>query len=388
MPRTDDLLTVIEAIHAAGLEAQRWPDALQAVTRVAGASAASLETYDYGRRRHRMWHGYGSEPEMIEAYLSFHSSDNVYAPDRPPGFSTRKFPRGHVLDAAGLGREPFYAEYITYTDPRYFAAGILDTGRGPETVFTLTRDPSQGHMEQADVELFGRLMQHARLALQVAARLDEAQVETRSLARILDTIGGGVALLDRSGGVLHANAALIGMTARGDGLRLARDGVRLETAGGRELFSAALAAALALGRGASLTAPKPFAVARPSGDPPYVVTLRPVFGGEADEAPGAAAVLFVHDPAGRRSTSTEGLRALFDLTAAEARLAEALTRGLSPVDYARASGVSINTAYTHLRRLKDKTGAHRLAELIHRLNDATPLPAFADREPATNRRRA
>ncbi|MBF0666074.1 MAG: helix-turn-helix transcriptional regulator, partial [Brevundimonas sp.] len=156
----------------------------------------------------------------------------------------------------------------------------------------------------------------------------------------------------------------------------------------RELFGAALAAALALGRGASLTAPKPFAVARPSGDPPYVLTLRPVFGGEADEAPGAAAVLFVHDPAGRRSTSTEGLRALFDLTAAEARLAEALTRGLSPVDYARASGVSINTAYTHLRRLKDKTGAHRLAELIHRLNDATPLPAFADREPATNRRRA
>ncbi|MBX9460073.1 MAG: hypothetical protein KL785_01910 [Brevundimonas sp.] len=94
MGRTDELLDVIEAIHAAGLEAGRWPDALRSVSRMAGASAASLETYDYARRSHRMWHGYGSEPEMIEAYLSFHSSDNVYAPDRTPPAGARKFPRG------------------------------------------------------------------------------------------------------------------------------------------------------------------------------------------------------------------------------------------------------------------------------------------------------
>ena len=382
MGRTDELLDVIEAIHAAGLEDGRWPDALRSVTRMAGASAASLETYDFARRSHRMWHGYGSEPEMIAAYLSFHSSDNVYAPDRTPGPGARKFPQGHILDAAGLGREPFYAEYITYTDPRYFAACILDRGRGPETVFTLTRDPSQGHMERADVELFGRLMQHARLALQVSARLGDAKGEARSLTRILDLIGGGVALLDRSGGVLHANAALTGMAAEGDGIRLAKDGVRLASREARERLGAALGAALALGRGEDLAAPKSFAVGRPSGAPPYVLTLRPVFGGEADEAPGAAAVLFVHDPRSGRATGTEGLRALFDLTPAEARLAEALMRGLSPVDHARDSGVSINTAYTHLRRLKDKAGAHRLPELIHRLNEATPMPTFSGGDPA------
>ncbi|MCS6627595.1 hypothetical protein N0B44_32300 [Roseibacterium beibuensis] len=383
MQRTDDLLSVIEAIHAAGLEAARWPDTLRSVTRLTGASAASLETYDFARRSHRMWHGYGSEPEMIEAYLTFHSSDNVYAPDRTAGPGARKFPSGHILDAAGLGREPFYAEYITYTDPRYFAAGILDRGGGPETVFTLTRDPSQGHMERPDVELFARLMQHARLALQVSARLGEAKGEARSLTRILDIIGGGVALLDESGAVLHANAALTEMATRDDGLRLTRDGVRLASPDARQRLGAALGAALALGRGEVLAAPKSFAVSRPSGGPPYVLTVRPVFGGEADDAPGAAVVLFVHDPRTGHGAGVEGLRSLFDLTAAEARLAEALVRGLSPVDHARASGVSINTAYTHLRRLKDKAGAHRLPELIHRLNEATPMPTFAGRDQAT-----
>jgi DNA-binding CsgD family transcriptional regulator len=377
MRRSDDLLTVIEAIHTAGLEAGRWPEALESVTRLTRASAASLETYDYARRKHRMWHGYGSEPEMIEAYLSFHSSDNIYAPDRTPGPATRKFPRGHVLDAAGLGREPFYAEYITYTDPRYFAAGILDGGGGPETVFTLTRDPSQGHMERPDVELFGRLMQHARLALQVSARLAEARGEARSLTRTLDLIGGGVALLDAAGGVLHANAALTQIAAGGDGIRLAKDGVRLASPDARRRLGEALGAALSLRRGEAMAAPKSFAVSRPSEEPPYVLTIRPVFSGEADEAPGAAVVLFVHDPQMRRGAGAEGLRALFDLTAAEARLAEALVRGQSPVDHARENGVSINTAYTHLRRLKDKAGAHRLPDLIHRLNDATPVPSLA-----------
>lgn len=383
MERTDELLTVIEAIHSAGLEAQRWPDVLEAVTHLAGASAASLETYDFTRRGHRMWHGYGSEPEMIEAYLTFHSSDNAYAPSRPPRPPTRKFPRGHVLDAAGLGREPFYAEYITYTDPRYFAACILDQGRGPETVFTLTRDPSQGHMEQTDVELFGRLMQHARLALQVSARIGEAKGEARSLTRILDLIGGGVALLDEAGGVLHANAALTEMAARNDGIRLATDGVRLTAPGARERLASALAAALALGRGVGLAPPNSFTVDRISGGAPWVLTLRPVFGSEADEVPGAAAVLFVHDPQSRCGAGAEGLRALFDLTAAEARLAEALMRGLSPVEHARDTGVSVNTAYTHLRRLKDKAGANRLPELIRRLNEATPMPTFVARPSAT-----
>jgi DNA-binding CsgD family transcriptional regulator len=43
--------------------------------------------------------------------------------------------------------------------------------------------------------------------------------------------------------------------------------------------------------------------------------------------------------------------------------------GMSPGDYAREHAVSVNTVYTHLRRIKEKTGCHRMAELIRRLND-------------------
>ncbi len=38
-------------------------------------------------------------------------------------------------------------------------------------------------------------------------------------------------------------------------------------------------------------------------------------------------------------------------------------------DYARTGGLSLNTVYTHLRRLREKTGCSRMPELIRRLND-------------------
>src|SRR5690606_390311 len=111
-------------------------------------------------------------------------------------------------DLAGLDREPFYAGYITYTDPRYFLAGLLDRGEGPQTVFTLTRHPGYGEVERQHAHLFGRVLPHVRLALQVALRMEAAEGRARQLAATLDWLGEGAALLGRDGSVLYANAAL------------------------------------------------------------------------------------------------------------------------------------------------------------------------------------
>ena len=55
------------------------------------------------------------------------------------------------------------------------------------------------------------------------------------------------------------------------------------------------------------------------------------------------------------------------LTPAERRLAAALACGETPVAYARRTSLSINTVYTHYRRIKDKLDASRQAELVTRL---------------------
>ncbi len=83
----------------------------------------------------------------------------------------------------------------------------------------------------------------------------------------------------------------------------------------------------------------------------------------------AIAILFVRDPLGRNAAATRMLRALYGLTEAEANLAQALQAGVLLADYAREHAVTLNTVYTHLRRIKDKTGYSRIAALTRKLKE-------------------
>jgi len=71
----------------------------------------------------------------------------------------------------------------------------------------------------------------------------------------------------------------------------------------------------------------------------------------------------------RNAATIRMLRDIFGLTDAEASLAQALQAGTPLGEYADTRAVSLNTVYTHLRRIKEKTGCNRMAELIRRLNN-------------------
>jgi len=80
------------------------------------------------------------------------------------------------------------------------------------------------------------------------------------------------------------------------------------------------------------------------------------------------------DPAGRvvllidvdppRPPAPDRLAALFDLTAAEARLWADLAAGATLADIALRRQVSVNTLRVQLARVFAKTGVHRQADLL------------------------
>jgi DNA-binding CsgD family transcriptional regulator len=83
----------------------------------------------------------------------------------------------------------------------------------------------------------------------------------------------------------------------------------------------------------------------------------------------ADVIVFIRDPLSRNAAAIRILREVFGLTEAEAGVAQALQTGIPIGDYARSRAVSLNTVYTHLRRIKEKTGCNRMTELIRKLND-------------------
>ena len=190
------------------------------------------------------------------------------------------------------------------------------------------------------------------------------------LARALDWLADGVALIGPGGCVLHANATFHAIAQRNDGIVLNAGAIRLAGAATRSRLNAAIAAAFAArdpGRRSSAAAD--FAVPRQDGAPSYLVSVRPLLDPNGDACSEPCAILFVRDPLTYRSVDIDMLREVFGLTAAEACFAKSLQSGQAPADYARERALSLNTVYTHLRHLKDKAGCRRMTELLRKLNE-------------------
>ncbi len=68
-----------------------------------------------------------------------------------------------------------------------------------------------------------------------------------------------------------------------------------------------------------------------------------------------------------RTPSVAGLRALYGLTQAEARVAAALATHLSPKEIALAFGIELSTVRTHLRVVQSKLRATSQTDLVRRL---------------------
>jgi DNA-binding CsgD family transcriptional regulator len=366
------LLEAIETVHAAGLDEECWPQALGAATRLLGANCATLETLRTSDLAHLSFRGFNTPPAAELLYL------REYVPLSPrTRFAVRR--RGgdviwdyQMIDEAAMDRDPFYMGFLRQVDLRYFYGAVVKQDGDEMTAVTFHRPRKAGHVGRDDIALIKRLVPHFRQAYNVNQRLKEARTKVGAFQAALDWLTDGVALLAADGTVLYANETLEQMALRGDGICITRRTVRLADPGAATQFALALGAVARLRAGdTSDGAAQDFSAARALHAPPYLLSLRPVTHGEAGRLTRRmpAALLFVHDPLSRHQRPAQMLRQALGLTEAEANLALALQEGLSVTDYARARAISLNTAYTHLRRIKEKTGCKHLPELVRWLND-------------------
>jgi DNA-binding CsgD family transcriptional regulator len=367
----DGLLDAIEAIHAAGLDGSGWTKALSATTDLFGCTAATLEMFDKHPLASREYRDIGMPPLSEIEYLDYWATQSPRLPHgakKAAGEITFDY---ELADERGLDRMPFYAEFLPRVGIRYFLAGVVFADRQGFSAISMHRSRKEGHFDASNIALMRRIMPHVAVALGVSRRLKAAGVETAALASMLDRLAEGLALLSGDGRVLYANRAFEAMLRLGDGLRSVGGTLAFAAAGAAARFARALRAASRLAEGdARANIGGDFVAERPSGAPAYVVSLSPVGRGTVlAEGVGAAVILFIRDPLERDAAPAQMLRDLFGLTAAEAHFAQALQAGISPSDYASEAALSLNTVYTHLRHVKEKTGERRTARLRRKLSE-------------------
>jgi DNA-binding CsgD family transcriptional regulator/PAS domain-containing protein len=374
MAGAEELLATIEAVYAAGLDESLWPDALAAVMRTIGGISATLEVFDRSPLALLEFHSIGLPPPNELKYLDHYAAQNPrvrVGMNAKPGDLIADY---MVLDERAMDRDPFYAEFLAPVGYRYCLIGQLDSPRQEVHLFSVQRATRQGHVDRAEMKLMKRLLPHVQRAFDMTRRLRGSADTRHSLEYALDWLADGVALIEADGSIVYANDSFREIARADDGVRIKKSALEFAYPAARDCFGAAVAGVLALRSGAVQAGGGDFVVARPSGATPYVISVRPLKGSRSGPSSrSAVAIVLVRNPSGDGSENVRLLREVFGLTNAEAGLALALRQGISLVEYARLHGISQNTVYTHLRRVREKTGCHRLPELIGKLNEARML---------------
>jgi DNA-binding CsgD family transcriptional regulator/PAS domain-containing protein len=369
MPTGDDLLAAIDAVHAAGVDTELWQEALKAIALAVGGEAASLEIFDKRTWAHREAHLFGLPPAQELEYLSH------YAPLNPRLPFVARQQAGELgwdykyFDEARLKRDPFYAEFLPRTGVRYFVNGTIVSNADNYGAVVVHRSAKRGHAGRQDIALMQRIVPHVRRAFDVSRRLREAGEVRSSFERALDLLADGVALVRGDGAVLYSNEALQTIARQNDGVRLRQDGIELSSAEARGKLNAALSVIARMRAGElDVRAASDFLLPRPSNRPAYLISVFALRRSPREnEKQGADAIIFIRDPLRRGTTPDRALRELFGLTDAEAGVAQTLQAGIALGQYAQTHGISLNTIYTHLRHVREKTGCRSVADLVRKL---------------------
>jgi DNA-binding CsgD family transcriptional regulator/PAS domain-containing protein len=377
MSDTDRLLETIEAVYASGVDDSCWPQALKLTTNLIGGVGTFLEVVDKPARQYNVFCTASTltdtSARSFEHFAKL-APRMPFNPRRSFSFSKRA---GHlswdhkILDEAGMRRDPFYSEFLPQFGLRYFLGAVLEQTSEKFTFVTVQRTHKQGHVEKREIGLMQRLCPHFQRAHDMTTRLKVAG-ETRGLLEdTLDWLTDGVALLRADGDIVYANDTMRALAKRGDGFRIVGRVIEFAEPGARRQFDATLGAVERRGDASCDARPTDFPVARNDGSPAYIVSMRPLLSGHTrgTQHPQASIMVLVRDPLLRNAAASQILQDLFTLTKAEAHLAQALCTGMTTGAYATERCVSLNTVYSHLKRIREKTGCKSVPELILKFSE-------------------
>lgn len=356
---------LVDGIYEAAFVPQIWPRVLQALSDITGSAAGSFVVFGDDRRAAKYAASDIIRPVMdeIDAAGEWQSSGEVQL------LFSRMPPAAFIYDADYFPAEVLEAHHMRNSRTRPLGIGgqvgsHINTPTGEVIVFTAERWAHNDRPSVEDMGFLNAVRPHLARAGLMAARLGLEQA--RATASALQAIGLPAAVLSRSGRVRATNELLDAMTSLF--MPTAFGGMAIADPAADDLFRQAVAAASAI-------APvvRSIPVKATGKSPPLVVHVLPlrrsahdIFSG-ADILVAATAV-----SASNLVPSPSVLTGLFDLTPSEARLAVALTQGLSLKAFAAEAGITFATARKYLDRVYLKTGTHSQSQLVALLKGAQP----------------
>ena len=317
-----------------------------------GGAQAPVELYS-GKRiapaLRRMWE---DQPDRVDLRTHARLRDD------------RVYNLAEMLEATGVGhaedgREAFAAAAIGHlrmvrvTEPSGISAGIY-----------CVRE--RGEFTPGESVVLSKIAPHVRRALRGHIALEREKNRFAIASEVVERLNFGWIALNAQGCVVETSPEAARALRHGRGLKAARNGrlLAVDPAADRRLT-----AALKVLAGAADDGPSDVAGARtqaiPVSQDPWMELLLTRAPRDGQRLSGAPAVIaYLHGDTRSDANRHEQIAQLFGLLPSEARLALALSRGLSIAEAARALGLTIETARNYSKKIYAKTGTRGQPDLV------------------------
>jgi DNA-binding CsgD family transcriptional regulator len=359
------LLQLIGAIYDCTLNPDAWSAVLPRIGAFVGGSAGGLFAHDSARRNMSIFHEFGTDPDYRQLYVEKYSAldpmaGTYFVLDAGEVFSTST-----VMSHGEFLQSRFYKELIR---PRGWIDNIcvyLEKTPESHAAFALFRSEREGLADEPARARMRLLVPHLRRAVLIGKLIEFSEAQAATFADALDGLSAGMLFMDSSGRITHANESGRAMIADGNVLRaklgrlLANDPEVNRAL--RDIFLAAATSDAAIGnRGVGVP------LVGLDGER-YVAHVLPLSSGARRNAGvnyAAAAVLFVQKAVLATRSPPEVIAKTYRLTPMEVRVLLAIVEVGGAPQVAETLGIGEGTVKTHLKRLYQKTGATRQADLV------------------------
>lgn len=372
----DQIEKVLDLIYDAAAENDLWPRVLTAIADLTHSEGGIL--FGQSLTAERIYFDFnGRLNEMCNrAYQERHMQNpwSQYMETKPIG---RLVMSDEAVPLAELQTSPFYDEVLRPQEIGHNGMIALAACDDFRAAFNMCRSVRRGPFDSDEHRLLQWLSPHLCRSVTLGFRIDGYIAMQYASFDALDRLADGVIVLDRKARVLFTNTSARRMAEQGT-LRLQQP-IATDSPAHSQRLSELIRAALQASAGGTMSLPRD---ANGRLLTILVSSIRSKELGRLSDVgvKNAAVMLFVIDPANRRSIPLGQIMDAYGLTHAEARVALAASSGNTVIETARSLGVSPNTIKTHLRHVFAKTATGRQAELAG-LIAAMGVVRIGDTEP-------
>jgi len=386
------ILPAIRRLYDAATDAEKWPAFLQELARCLDANGAHIVRVQPHNHALTFSVLYGYDRAMLELYggdgaglgASFARFEQHFTQLMPTDprvrlveqYPSRPFSCRLAISEAELHRSKVYQDLLKPAGVEYSLVVSVPEDDGSLIMMGVLRGRQSTHFKEHEVETFGALIPHVKQAVALSEHLARVDLVNRIAFEALDGIAMGILLVDENARLVHANATAKRIVDLADGISLYNGILALHAKDENAALRRAIWDAVAKVRTGEIPPGEAMAVSRLSGNEPFPALVATLWGNHLRYGLGRSdkplAVVFVTIPEEPQEAPAELLRRLFGLTLAEARLCERLVLGRTVEEAAKELEIATDTARVHLKRVFDKTGVGRQAELVAKIL-ATPV---------------